>query len=206
MPPPLSTPQSVSWRHLPHYSYAEYWALFSRVVEAHTTTGPEQNEALADYTRLNHTRSKRLNGRVAVPEPLKELLTTLQPHQTWLVLTEAWCGDAAQNLPYLNAMAEASGGRVELRLLLRDENPELMDRFLTGGARAIPKLIALNPNDDVRFTWGARPSAAQAIVARWKENPSESKEEMYLRLHAWYAENKGAALFTEFAALLAHPA
>ena len=59
----------------------------------------------------------------------------------WLVLTEAWCGDAAQSLPIINKMAEVSDN-ITLRLILRDENLDVMDQFLQNGrSRSIPKLI-----------------------------------------------------------------
>ena len=58
----------------------------------------------------------------------------------WLILTEAWCGDAAQNIPTIEKIAREND-RIKTLYLLRDENLELMDKYLTGGARAIPKLI-----------------------------------------------------------------
>jgi len=58
-----------------------------------------------------------------------------------LVLAEAWCGDVYRELPTMVRIAEATG--MELRIFLRDENPDIMDEFLSNGgkSRAIPVFV-----------------------------------------------------------------
>jgi hypothetical protein len=57
-----------------------------------------------------------------------------------LALAEAWCGDVYRELPTFARIAEATG--MELRVFPRDENPDVMDEFLTNGkARAIPVFV-----------------------------------------------------------------
>jgi Thioredoxin len=58
-----------------------------------------------------------------------------------LALAEAWCGDVYRELPTIARIAEASG--MELRVFLRDENPDIMDEFLSndGKSRAIPVFV-----------------------------------------------------------------
>jgi len=73
-----------------------------------------------------------------IPEEISQKLKSLKNEYIWLVISEGWCGDAAQLLPVFNAMAMASDGKVELKIVLRDENEELMDLFLTNKAKAIP--------------------------------------------------------------------
>src|SRR5690606_8007987 len=77
-----------------------YMELFSRVVAEGRTTGPVQTEDLFAYTKLNLSRSRRWNKTLKVLPALENGLP-IQTQQTWLVLTEAWCGDAAQCNPII---------------------------------------------------------------------------------------------------------
>jgi hypothetical protein len=58
-----------------------------------------------------------------------------------LALAEAWCGDVYRELPTVARIAEETG--MELRIFLRDENPDIMDEFLSNGgkSRAIPVFV-----------------------------------------------------------------
>jgi hypothetical protein len=58
-----------------------------------------------------------------------------------LAIAEAWCGDVYRELPTMARVAEAAG--MELRVFLRDENPDIMDEFLSndGKSRAIPVFV-----------------------------------------------------------------
>jgi hypothetical protein len=58
-----------------------------------------------------------------------------------LVLTEDWCGDALTNFPVLARMVEGARN-VEMRVFLRDQNPDLMDQYLNRGLfRSIPVFV-----------------------------------------------------------------
>lgn len=89
-----------------------------------------------------------------------ELLKEKQPHV--LVITEDWCGDAMLNNPILRKIAEAAN--IEVRTVLRDENPELIDRYLTNGGRSIPMYLLLNPAGEVVGKWGPRAPILQKYV------------------------------------------
>jgi hypothetical protein len=90
---------------------------------------------------------------------------------------------------------------IDVKLIERDENLEIMDEFLTDGKRSIPKLIAIDNNGEILFTWGSRPAAAQALVRNAIDTGVEKKvwEE---QLHLWYARNKGIDLGQEIINLL----
>ena len=122
-------------------SYQEYITTVKELLAQGKSTGYEQSEALTNYSLLNDRRMKRLDKTIKLSiETVQEIKTIKEP-QTWLVITEGWCGDAAQNLPVINKIA-ALNENIDLKLVLRDEHLELMDLFLTNGGRAIPKLIA----------------------------------------------------------------
>jgi thioredoxin-like negative regulator of GroEL len=132
---------------------------------------------------------------------LQEKLDQLSEPLHWLVLSEGWCGDAAQNLPALEKIAEHSHGKIHLRVLLRDENTELMDQWLTNGGRSIPKLIQLNAAVEVTGSWGPRPAEAQAMVLAAKA-AGEDHHVYAERVHKWYAHNNSADLQGEILELL----
>lgn len=173
-------------------NYQEYIDLLMGLFEEGKTTGENQSEELLDYAKMNLQRMKRLQKTVLIETELSAALNAEHtPEMIWLVITEGWCGDAAQNLPLLNKLAELSK-KLQLQLILRDENPAVMDQFLTNGGRSIPKLIALNAeNLCVLGTWGPRPKAAQLLIEEFKEkNPAAPYSELATVLQLWYARDK----------------
>lgn len=182
------------------YSYTSYRKLIDQLVEKQQTTGSNQTEAYLNYTQLNAHRMNRLDKRVTLQDDLIQLLTQEQ-EQTWLVLTEAWCGDAAQNLPVIAKMA-SQNENIHLKLLLRDENLDIMDAYLTDGrSRSIPKLISFAADGTELFTWGPRPASIQQL-----NNTLRSGEMAYNfiseKIQLAYARNKTLDLQEEFKRLL----
>lgn len=175
------------------YTYADYRSMVDDKLAQGQTTGPQQTPELVDYTKLNVQRMHRLDKTITISEEVAERLSTLKCNIHWLVLTEAWCGDAAQNVPVLAKMAEASPN-ITLRLLLRDEHLDIMDNFLTNGGRAIPKLIVLDGDFNVTGTWGPRPAEIQAQVMENKRTGAMPYSEFAIEVQKWYARNKGIAL------------
>ena len=111
---------------------------------------------------------KRWDKTVKISEEAKNKIESFDEAITWLLITESWCGDAAHVMPVINKIAELNEN-INLRIVLRDENPELMDAFLTNGGRAIPKLIVIDDaTGDVLNTYGPRPSEATNYVTRFK--------------------------------------
>jgi Thioredoxin len=184
--------------------YADYRQLLERCVAERRTTGLDQSDYLVHYTKLNLARTRRME-RTFHLAPQASLALRGIVRQSWLVITEVWCGDSAQNLPVLAALAGASP-KVELGVLLRDEHIPLMDQYLTNGGRSIPKLIAVDAHGKELFTWGPRPRAAQDLVQHNLALPlaqQAPKEEMAEKLHRWYASNGGAQVQQELLALAA---
>ncbi len=58
-----------------------------------------------------------------------------------LAIAEAWCGDVYRELPTVARIADETS--MTLRVFLRDENPDIMDEFLSnnGKSRAIPVFV-----------------------------------------------------------------
>jgi hypothetical protein len=183
------------------YSYADYMLLMEKVVAENRTTGPKQSEEYAHYTKLNLARMQRLNKTVAVDEELKNLVSQISIPQTWYILTEAWCGDAAQNIP-VPAAAALSNSSITVKLLLRDENPALMDAYLTNGGRSIPKLIAVDGDFNELFTWGPRPAGANELMLRFKAEPTKTVKEFVEDIQRWYIADKTKSIQKELTEIL----
>ncbi|MEY8849963.1 thioredoxin family protein [Psychroserpens sp. XS_ASV72] len=184
-------------------SYQDYRELVSKLAEEGKTSGPEQTEALINYTMLNNRRMKRWDKTVKISEQDQKRIKSYSQNITWLVITESWCGDAAHVTPVLNKIAELSEG-INLKLVFRDENPELMDQFLTNGNRAIAKLIMIdNDSGNVIDTYGPRPSEATKMVNDYKSEHGKLTPEFKEDLQRWYNKNKGQNIISDVLELLA---
>jgi len=172
-------------------SYAEYRKMAELLLAQNKTTGPDQSEAMINYSKMNEHRMKRLDKTIVLSEELKAAVGAIKSPQTWLVITELWCGDAAQNVPVMNKIAELNP-LIQLKLVLRDENPELMNMFLTNGGKSIPIFIALNNEQEVLWKWGPRPVHAQNMLIEYKSAPEPKMlyAEFGETLHKWYAFDK----------------
>ncbi|WP_299819496.1 thioredoxin family protein [uncultured Pontibacter sp.] len=182
-------------------SCTQYREMIDKLLAENKTTGTDHSEAMVEYTRMNMQRMRRVEKTTVLQDEMVQKMLSLQTPMVWVILTEAWCGDAAQNIPAIVKVADASPV-VEVKLLLRDENPEIMDAYLTNGGRSIPKLIALHADTlQVLGTWGPRPATAQELVleAKQKDTPFQ---EMAEKLHGWYAKDRSNTLQQEFTRLV----
>ena len=171
-------------------SYTAFRSLVSDLLEKGKSTGPNQSDALLNYSMLNDRRMARLDKKIKLSDTTIERLIKVKKAQTWLLITEGWCGDAAHILPVMNKMS-AENENINLKVVLRDENPELMSQFLTNGSMSIPKLVVLNTNDEVVSSWGPRPSIATKMVVDYKEKHGSLDPDFKKDLQLWYNKNKG---------------
>ncbi|WP_420570710.1 thioredoxin family protein [Kordia sp.] len=172
-------------------SYQEYRNLVQNLVAEGKSTGELQTDALSNYSMLNDKRMKRLDKTTKLTEQAIEDITSYNGDVTWLVLTESWCGDAAQTMPVINKVAELNDN-ITLKVVLRDENEALMNEFLTNGGKSIPKLIAIdNTSGNVIGDWGPRPSKATQLVNDYKAEHGKLTPEFKQDLQVWYNKDKG---------------
>jgi len=123
-----------------------------------------------------------------------QVLKEKNPHV--LVITEDWCGDAMMNNPVLRRIAEAAG--IEVRCVYRDQNLDLMDRYLTNGGRSIPVYLLLSQEGEVLTKWGPRAPKVQEFVTDIrkdlppKEDPSfqEKQKEVIGQMTEQYKTNE----------------
>jgi hypothetical protein len=149
------------------YSFDAYKSLVADLVVKGKTSGPEQREDLVHYTELNARRMKRIEKTTTLTADLMGTLSQLNESLTWIIISEAWCGDAAQIVPVIGKIA-AQNSQIDLKIILRDEHLSIMDQYLTNGGRSIPKLICLDQDFQEVFTWGPRPKSIQQVVTDTK--------------------------------------
>ncbi|MEO0732750.1 MAG: thioredoxin family protein [Bacteroidota bacterium] len=186
------------------FTYPAYRAHLTALLAEGKTTGPNQTETYLAAATINQSRMDRLDRKARFLPEMEQTLAELDRPYLLLALTEGWCGDAAQLLPLINHLAEASD-LLELQLILRDEHTDLMDLFLTDGGRGIPKILFLDPETHaVLKHWGPRPAPAQEMAMNYKHQrgPAMDYDTYNKALHTWYARDKTRTAQAELVALL----
>lgn len=171
-------------------NYTAYVAYSRHQLELFESGGTvDYAHELFQYIKLNNHRSTRIFDHQPLDPRLVKAVQELSFSQRWLLITEPWCGDAAHSVPLIARMAELNP-LVELEILLRDRNLEIMDQYLTDGGRSIPMLIIRDASGKDLGIWGPRPQAAQSLVKELKKQPEISKQEAMEQVQVWYARNK----------------
>lgn len=182
-------------------TYNKYMEMtVKQINDTDETSLSEEQKGTFEYTKLNLQRSKRIEKQYEVSDDLAKEIQKIDKPQIWMVITENWCGDSAQNLPYMAKMAEQNPN-INFRIVLRDQNPDIMDLYLTNGTRSIPVLVAFDNDGNEIFKWGPRPAEAQRLINEWKSE-GIVKPELYEKLHLWYGRNRGKEIEKEILGLI----
>jgi thiol-disulfide isomerase/thioredoxin len=178
-------------------SYQAYRELMAKMVENESTTGNDKSQDMVDYTKLNEQRMRRWDKTLKVSDVSKEELANIDSKQTWLVLAESWCGDAAHIIPVFNKLAELNNN-INFRVVLRDENDDLMNLFLTNGGKSIPKLILIDDaTNKVINSFGPRPAEATKLILDYKAKHGVITPEIKEELQQWYNKDKGQSVISD---------
>lgn len=182
------------------FTHLEYKTFFEELVKQEATTGLNQSDRLIEYTKLNLSRSKRVEKKFKPLEETRAFFKNFNQPIKLKIITEPWCGDAAQIVPALAAIAELSD-KIEAEIVLRDENEELMNQHLTNGGKAIPVAIIIDAEtNETLGHWGPRPAVAQQMVMDYKakpENERPSFDEFVQEMQQWYNKDQTASIQTE---------
>jgi len=183
------------------FSYLEYRNLVSESLidaEPQFVNGFD----LVAYTKLNEQRMKRLDKTLVITPENQNYLKNIKHSVLWVVLSEGWCGDAAQALPVFYKMAELSDF-IDLKIVLRDDNDQLMNLFLTNGGKSIPKLLMVDPETlEVFAHWGPRPAKAVELVNNLKDKFGGLTDDVKEELQKWYNTDKSVSTQNEIISLL----
>jgi hypothetical protein len=134
-----------------------------------------------------------------VDEEYVRRVSALPGHWRLLVLSEDWCGDAVNTVPIVARLAERCPN-LDLRVLARDENPDIMDAHLTGSSRSIPVIIVLDGAFEERGWWGPRPT----VLQHWVSGQGQllEKSARYREARTWYARDRGRTTLEEVVSII----
>ncbi|HBK83817.1 MAG TPA: thioredoxin family protein [Flavobacterium sp.] len=184
------------------YTYENYRKHISKLVEEGKSTGNVQSDELLHYSKLNETRMNRVEKTISLSAETLESLKKISQKQNWIVISESWCGDAAQIVPIVHKMAQANEN-IDLKIVLRDENENLMNHFLTNGAKSIPIVIFIDAaSHTVINHWGPRPEGSKQLIIDYKNKHGVVDETAKIELQKWYLNDKGVSIQKEIIELL----
>ncbi len=181
--------------------YETFRKLFAAQIEKPDLNN-EQEKKYFENRKLNWHRTQRLEKTFNPSAELINAVTKIDEPQIWAVITESWCGDSAQVLPII-VKAASLNNNITLQIITRDDNPEIMDRYLTNGSRSIPKLIVFDEDGMEFFQWGPRPKDAAILMKELKEK-NISGAELYEKLHLWYSKDRGRTFERELTELISN--
>lgn len=178
-------------------NYQEYHQLFEIILKRDQQPAPYNDPFYLKYVKLNQARVNRWDKHLQLSEEVVCATKNLQQKQHWILITEPWCGDAAHSIPFLVAMAQLNSN-ISYDLQLRDSAPFLINSYLTGTSKSIPKLIIRNRDNHDLMTWGPRPIPAQHLVDQLKAGGADYPT-ISASLQNWYNQDKGQSLCSELA-------
>lgn len=170
-----------------------YNALFEQILTAPDNFPYSEQEI--EYTRLNKSRQERWYKTLALLPELEELISQIQERQTWIVITEPWCGDSAHIFPFIDRLAQLNKN-IELRMNLRDTKESIIDNYLINGKKSIPVFIVRDVNGQDLFTWGPRPENLTQMIQELKDQ-SVSVDKQKIEIQKWYNKDKGICVQSE---------
>lgn len=183
-------------------SYEDYVHLLKDKLNLGLTTDGLKDESLVNYSKLNFSRKKRLSKTLKLGIDYLERVERIEKEINFLVITEGWCGDAAQILPILDLIVK-SNSHFESKVVLREEHPELMEAYSYNGTKSIPIIIGFElQGEKVLFQWGPRPEPMLELTRKWKIDESYSKVDFSKDLQDWYNTDKGRTTVEEIVTLL----
>jgi hypothetical protein len=154
------------------------------------------------YTALLNDDQRKLHAlyerRVEIAAETIDIIRSADVRRV-LIITEPWCGDSLAAVPVVTTLFRSAG--TDVRVVRRDEHPELIDQYLTRGGRAIPIVILLDEDDRELSHWGPRPEPAQAILEAHRSDLADGRierSEVLKKIRAFYAKDQGRTIVAEF--------
>lgn len=175
--------------------YQQYLKRFEEIIDARHPQQPYDDSHYLGYAKLNYARIYRWWRTPTLNDDLVSELKKIDRQQQWIIIVEPWCGDAAPVHPFLVRLAAQNPG-IRYDIHLRDQEPFLINSYLTNGAKSIPKLIVRDSAGSDLFTWGPRPKPAQQLVDELKAAHVDAYR-LHTALQNWYNQDKGSELQRE---------
>lgn len=155
----MNTQTSISIDYKKYFEKGISYAYYKDNFQAEIGIDEESN--FAEYLPQKWSRQSRLDRKLKLKEELSQAIANIKQPLNWLLITEHWCGDASQINPIISKITIESEGKINLKLVYRDENEELIDAHLTDGrSRSIPILLQLDSDYNLSKSYGPRPAEA----------------------------------------------
>lgn len=180
--------------------FITYQQLFEGILTDPNPPAPYDNPAYVHYTELNWSRQQRWFKTGILNTELMDFVENIRKEQTWTIITEPWCGDAAHTLPFVQRIAELNS-LIKVDYQLRDSPPFLIEQYLTNGTKSIPKLIITDVESNHQAVWGSRPAECQLLYYQMLKDNVEM-DQRKIALQQWYNNDKGKSFQLELLALL----
>ena len=156
-------------------------------------------EEFVESVEKNESLWKGVYRTAHIPDWAYEMACRLGPGVKLLGIVEDWCGDASNTIPVLARLGHEAEC-LDMKVIRRDEHPDVMDRYLTNGSRSIPIVIALDQQFNELGHWGPRPSEIPQWVMENKDKVPA--KERYPTVRRWYAKDRGVATLREVLGML----
>jgi hypothetical protein len=177
-------------------TFEEYQLCFHKITSGIINTPPYHNPDYLNYTKLNWSRMNRWLKMGKLSENVIKSTSQIKERQSWIIITEPWCGDAAHIVPFIEMVATLNP-KLSTRYELRDSAPHRIEQYLTNGkSKSIPKLIIKNELDKDLAVWGPRPFACQKMYdALYQKNTDF--DTIKTELQHWYNQDNGKEILKE---------
>jgi hypothetical protein len=176
-------------------NFSAYQQYFQSIIENPAPSVPYDKPAYFDYAKLNWSRMNRWLKVGVLSGEIRETLSKIDTVQHWVVITEPWCGDAAHIVPFFQLIT-LWNPLIEIDYQLRDSEPFLINDYLTGQSKSIPKLIIRNEQDQDLAVWGPRPAECQLLYKKLNAEHANF-ETTKTELQKWYNHDKGKLILQE---------
>ena len=181
------------------YSFEDYLERIEDELEEQIEL--DDPKELVPLFAMNLKQSREIKKNFRYNPGMEKKAKSYNADLKFLVISEGWCEDAAQIVPIVDRLAETIG--VELKIVLRDENLELMEEYHTNGSLSVPIVIGVTPDGEEAFRFGPRPAKAMEFTNKFKKDPDKySKDDFYEDLDRYYLENHGQDIITEILELI----
>lgn len=179
--------------------FTAYNKQFGAILNGENTASPYDKDAYINYVKLNQGRIKRWLKKGKILPELEATIKAIDVPQTWVYISEPWCGDAAHSQAFIE-MAAQLNPLITVEVQNRDNGSEI-DKYLTNGGKSVPKLIVRNNEGEDLFDWGPRPHEAQELFYQIKDDASMTMEDKKIALQQWYNKDKGQSMQQELMGL-----
>jgi hypothetical protein len=177
-----------------------YLSQFEQILKNTNPSEPYNDPDFLEYTILNFSRTKRWLKTGKLNQEAITAIKTISTAQTWVIITEPWCGDAAHSVPFIEMLARENP-LIKTVYELRDSEPFRINDYLTNGSKSIPKLIIKDEDGNDLGIWGPRPEECQAFFQKFVDDKADM-DKMKEALQIWYNEDKGKGIQQELTQLI----